>query len=356
MAKAKEKDLLFISHVHTEKAFAQYLGNLFQTHYRNAFEIFVSSHEKMGVQSGTSINTTVIENLKRCKIILVCCCSASIDKPWIHFEAGAGVVRGIPVVPVCYGGMQFGNLPSTLSGQSGLNMSDQDDIVKLNGAIATTFNLGIAELDDKNIQKLISISESNKSGINTDLQNKTSRELIKGLLSFSFFEFTRWFSLVFFNGSDFTTEHLNAALTDKSLRTKHMTRFFTSDHTDMKNDILSYKFAPGVQLSFPDIFCNFIEQLKGDMKLAVQIIKDSDVEITKKLIRFITYYKPRENYNIISITPESYRHKLSEAIVRYQGLYSEDDCYESRLSTVMGNLYDDVFSAMKDIIEFRDEL
>jgi len=37
-----------------------------------------------------------------------------VEKPWVNFEAGAGWVRDIPVIPLCHSGIQPSNLPMPL--------------------------------------------------------------------------------------------------------------------------------------------------------------------------------------------------------------------------------------------------
>jgi len=53
--------------------------------------------------------------LQRCVVEIVVSSQASVAKPWINFEAGAGWIRGIPVIPLCHSGLSPAHLPIPLS-------------------------------------------------------------------------------------------------------------------------------------------------------------------------------------------------------------------------------------------------
>lgn len=53
--------------------------------------------------------------LASCRVEIVICSCISVKKPWINFEAGAGWVRGIPVIPLCHSGIVPSGLPVPLN-------------------------------------------------------------------------------------------------------------------------------------------------------------------------------------------------------------------------------------------------
>ena len=46
--------------------------------------------------------------------MLVLCSTRSVAEPWINFEAGAGYIKDIPVIPICHSGMTVDTLPIPL--------------------------------------------------------------------------------------------------------------------------------------------------------------------------------------------------------------------------------------------------
>jgi len=53
--------------------------------------------------------------LKECCIEIILCSPDSIKRPWINFEAGAGWIRDIPVIPLCHSGVEPSKLPLPLN-------------------------------------------------------------------------------------------------------------------------------------------------------------------------------------------------------------------------------------------------
>lgn len=57
----------------------------------------------------------ITESLKSCAVEIILCSPKSIKRPWINFEAGAGWIRDIPVIPFCHSGMKPSLLPMPLN-------------------------------------------------------------------------------------------------------------------------------------------------------------------------------------------------------------------------------------------------
>ena len=108
------KPQVFVSHI-TEEA---KLAEVIQAHVRADFlgmvDIFVSS-DGASIGVGRKWLNDIDEALQSAQVMLVLCSEASVKRPWINFEAGAGWVRRIPVVPVCHTGMRRVDLPIPLN-------------------------------------------------------------------------------------------------------------------------------------------------------------------------------------------------------------------------------------------------
>lgn len=109
-----DKPLLFISHIAEEKDVALALKSLVEETFLGMIEIFVSSDES-SVPLGQKWLEAITSSLKRCVVEIVIASPTSVKRPWINFEAGAGWVRDIPVIPLCHSGMTPGALPVPLN-------------------------------------------------------------------------------------------------------------------------------------------------------------------------------------------------------------------------------------------------
>ena len=68
---------------------------------------------------------------KVAKVEVIICSEDSVKRPWINFEAGAGWVKGIPVVPVCHTGMRPVDLPIPLNMLQGIEAKDSAGLQQL---------------------------------------------------------------------------------------------------------------------------------------------------------------------------------------------------------------------------------
>lgn len=123
MSNKHKKPIIFISHISEEKEMAILLKKLIEKSYWEIFDVFVSSDGK-SINPGDKYLDTITDNLKECVVELIICSPKSVTKPWINFEAGAGWIRNIPTIPLCYAGMEAKNLPIPISVLQAIKMSD----------------------------------------------------------------------------------------------------------------------------------------------------------------------------------------------------------------------------------------
>ncbi len=108
------KPIVFISHITEEKELAIELKRLIEESFLGMLEVFVSSDEE-SITSGSRWLDNITEALKNCVIELILCSPESVKRPWINFEAGAGWIREISVIPLCHSGMEVSKLPIPLN-------------------------------------------------------------------------------------------------------------------------------------------------------------------------------------------------------------------------------------------------
>jgi len=65
------------------------------------------------------------------QIELILCSKDSVKRPWINFEAGAGWIKGIPVVPICHTGIRPVDLPIPLNMLQAIEATDENGLKKV---------------------------------------------------------------------------------------------------------------------------------------------------------------------------------------------------------------------------------
>ena len=123
-----DKPLVFISHITEEKA----LAAIFQEEIDRAFlgiaSSFVSSDEGNSIPGGARWMDRITDGLENAKVMFILCSRHSIQRPWINFEAGAGWIRRIPVIPICHSGFSRGELPPPLSMLQAIDATNSDNL------------------------------------------------------------------------------------------------------------------------------------------------------------------------------------------------------------------------------------
>ena len=109
-----EKSIVFISHIVPEKEIAIAFKELIEKSFLGLIDVFVSSDEH-SISLGQKWLDNITNSLKQCVVEIVLCSPKSVLRPWINFEAGAGWIRDIPVIPLCHSGMIPSKLPTPLN-------------------------------------------------------------------------------------------------------------------------------------------------------------------------------------------------------------------------------------------------
>lgn len=108
-----DKSTIFVSHITEELELATILKKHLTKDFLGLVDVFVSS-DTVSITAGQIWLDSVDEALNTACIELILCSKSSIKRPWINFEAGAGWMRRIPIVPVCHSGLHLRDLPIPL--------------------------------------------------------------------------------------------------------------------------------------------------------------------------------------------------------------------------------------------------
>lgn len=149
--KSLKKPTVFISHITEETALAEIIKSHINKDFLGLMDIFVSS-DKESISAGSKWLDEVGIGLKNAKIEIILCSHASVERPWINFEAGAGWVKEIPVIPVCHTGMRKVELPIPLNMLQAVDLKNKDDIERVYKVLSKVLG---GETPNTNFEELV---------------------------------------------------------------------------------------------------------------------------------------------------------------------------------------------------------
>ena len=129
---------VFVSHIDEEAPIAAVIKKWMEPAFLGLFDVFVSSVPG-DISAGRVWFQSLEDELSECGAMLVICSPVSVNRLWINFEAGAGWIRGIPVIPICHSGMTKGELPMPLCFFQALSAEDDDFVSQLISELAECF-------------------------------------------------------------------------------------------------------------------------------------------------------------------------------------------------------------------------
>ena len=140
------KPVIFISHISEEKTLAIELKRLIENSFLGMMDVFVSSDEN-SVSSGQRWLDDITDALANCSVEIILCSPVSVKRPWINFEAGAGWIRKIPVIPLCHSGMDVSKLPIPLNLLQAVRISEIPSLKLIFPVLAEAIGAQIPDVD-----------------------------------------------------------------------------------------------------------------------------------------------------------------------------------------------------------------
>ena len=153
-----DKAVVFISHISEEQGIAQALKKLVEESFLGLIEVFVSS-DANSIKLGHKWLDNITTALKNCKIEIIIASPTSVKRPWVNFEAGAGWVRNIPVIPLCHSGMTPLTLPTPLKELQAALATDKESLANLTPVLAEAINSKLPEIDWSGFISMVSLHE-----------------------------------------------------------------------------------------------------------------------------------------------------------------------------------------------------
>lgn len=137
---------VFISHISNETELAQILKRHLANDFLDFFDIFVSSDGR-SIKPGDNWLDKIGKALKETQIEIILCSKESVSRPWVNFEAGAGWIRGIEVIPVCHSGFEPDKLPVPLNMLQAVKANQSTSLQTLYVKIAERYKMTAPKAD-----------------------------------------------------------------------------------------------------------------------------------------------------------------------------------------------------------------
>lgn len=298
-----EKPTIFISHITQEKEIARSIKEFLENKFLKTINVFASSHEE-SIQLGDDWISTIKKSMTDCKLIILLCSPLSITRPWVNFEAGAGWIRNIPVIPLCHSGITPGKLPVPINSFQGGLLNNKEDMIKVFNRIAKILDINTPKIEEDSFFNAISLFENdirNSSLVKdtTFINNLISQQIV--MLKFNIYASTLDYNKLnkvnldtdCFNNFKFTFNDtynlLNTSLVMITLNKKIFKVYYETLQQISENIkfILTYsriEIAPNIEQLFDEFLFYFSQtNLWYD---GVQML-DANTELRKELIKMI---------------------------------------------------------------------
>ncbi|MEP7217961.1 MAG: TIR domain-containing protein [Bacteroidota bacterium] len=129
------KPILFISHISAESELAGILKSHITHDFLGMVDVFVSA-DTDSIGAGTEWLNKIKAALTASCIQIVLCSKASVRRPWVNFEAGAGWLFDRPIIPACHSGLEPSELPMPFMALQGVSIGKVDGLRRLYASIA----------------------------------------------------------------------------------------------------------------------------------------------------------------------------------------------------------------------------
>jgi hypothetical protein len=170
------KASIFISHISEEAELATLLKRHLIKDFLGLFNVFVSS-DTVSISAGSKWLDSIESALQDAKTELVLCSKISIKRPWINFEAGAGWMRNIPIVPICHSGLRLRDLGAPLSFLQGIEAAKESGIEQIYKLLAETLEVDKPAVNTKEIvDEIKAFEERYIPDLEKTIASQTSRE------------------------------------------------------------------------------------------------------------------------------------------------------------------------------------
>jgi hypothetical protein len=154
-----EKPVVFITHASGERRVAEALKKALTDSLGAGVVVFVSSDAE-SIEAGERWFQSVARHLATCVAQVILCSPNAITRPWVHFEAGSGWGRKIPVIPAYYAGVTERMLPDQFRDFEAVDLSTADGVKALVRSVARAVDLAPEPVRSVAVIKMVKEAES----------------------------------------------------------------------------------------------------------------------------------------------------------------------------------------------------
>lgn len=298
------KPRIFISHIKEEAELARELKGFIENRFLKALDVFASSHEE-SIKLGDDWMNTIKSSLNESRLIIVLCSPVSIVRPWINFEAGAGWLKEVPVIPLCHSGLTPGKLPVPINSFQGGLVSNSDDIMKLFHRIADLLNIEPPDFRDNYFYKATK-----------EFENKISNSLLIKDTTFLFGLLHRQIELIKYGIYGSTLELTEVTKVNTSERNLETYEFNFNQIYNLFNPNLLQIHNPITKIY--QLFRETIEEMKDNIKF---VLSYNHIEISPSIRELLNEFlfsvvKVGDWYHGVELTEKNNQNKMEEMIIR----------------------------------------
>lgn len=152
------KPIVFISHISEEREIAFALKALVEKSFVGMMDVFVSS-DPQSIHLGQQWLRRISFALKSCAVEIVLASPVSVRRQWVNFEAGAGWIRDVPVIPLCHSGMVPAELPAPLNTLQAALASDEEQLRMIFPVLANALGSAIPQVSFSEFVKTVETFE-----------------------------------------------------------------------------------------------------------------------------------------------------------------------------------------------------
>ncbi len=164
-----KKQVIFISHISTEKTVANILKREIEVVFGDDVEVFVSSIPG-SIEPGSDWLNGIQKKMNDATIVIVLITPISITRTWIWFEIGASwlkmIKKELNIYPLCAPEIDLGSLPEPLSRLQALSLGKTEGIESFFKSLRDFFEFG--EIKDLNSARIKSELEKAWSQLKID--------------------------------------------------------------------------------------------------------------------------------------------------------------------------------------------
>lgn len=142
------KSKIFFSHAHEDADNAKIIQEWIDEILLGAIDFFIST-DKISIPIGSNWFDKLTSALNDSIIFFTLITPISINKNWIFFESGAGFIRGLPVIPICIGGLNIKDLKPPLSFLQSIQLPDEKNERQLLELVAKSAGLRTPKIFDR---------------------------------------------------------------------------------------------------------------------------------------------------------------------------------------------------------------